>query len=81
MSRVLVTGGSGFLGSHLVERLDAAGHEITVPRSAYHDLRHEDDVVRLFVETKPELVFHLAALAGGIGANQAQPGTSGTRTC
>ena len=74
MSRVLVTGGSGFLGSHLVERLDAAGHEITVPRSAYHDLRHEDDVVRLFVETKPELVFHLAALAGGIGANQAQPG-------
>ena len=74
MSRVLVTGGSGFLGSHLVERLDAAGHKVTVPRSADHDLRREDDVVRLFAETKPELVFHLAALAGGIGANRAQPG-------
>ncbi len=74
MSRVLVTGGAGFLGSHLVEQLDGAGHEIVVPRSADYDLRHEDDVIRLFAETKPELVFHLAALAGGIGANRAEPG-------
>jgi GDP-L-fucose synthase len=74
VSRVLVTGGSGFLGSHLVERLEAGGHDIVVPRSADYDLRREDDVVRLFAETKPELVFHLAALAGGIGANRAQPG-------
>lgn len=74
MSRVLVTGGAGFLGSHLVERLGASRHEITVPRSADYDLRREHDVARLFADTEPELVFHLAALAGGIGANRAEPG-------
>ena len=72
--RVLVTGGSGFLGSHLVERLEREGVEVTVPRSAEYDLRHEDDVVRLFDDAEPELVYHLAALAGGIGANRAEPG-------
>lgn len=74
MSRVLVTGGAGFLGSHLVERLEASGHDVTVPRSAEYDLRREADVVRLFADSQPELVFHLAALAGGIGANRAEPG-------
>ena len=74
MSRVLVTGGAGFLGSHLVERLEAAGHDVAVPRSAEYDLRREPDVARLFADSEPELVFHLAALAGGIGANRAQPG-------
>ncbi len=72
--RVLVTGGAGFLGSHLVERLEEEGHDIFVPRSAEHDLRREADVDRLFAEVRPELVFHLAALAGGIGANRAEPG-------
>jgi GDP-L-fucose synthase len=71
---VLVTGGSGFLGSHLVERLEAKGHEVFVPRSADYDLTHEDDVVRLFADARPETVYHLAALAGGIGANRAEPG-------
>jgi GDP-L-fucose synthase len=71
---VLVTGGSGFLGSHLVERLEREGVEVHVPRSAEYDLRHEDDVVRLFRETEPDVVYHLAALAGGIGANRAEPG-------
>ena len=72
--KALVTGGSGFLGSHVVERLQAAGHEVVVPRSAEYDLTREEDAARLFRETEPEVVFHLAALAGGIGANRAAPG-------
>ena len=72
--RVLVTGGAGFLGSHLVERLNADGHEVVVPRRAETDLTDMADTARVFAETKPELVFHLAAEVGGIGANQANPG-------
>jgi len=71
---VLVTGGAGFLGSHLVERLEAAGHDLFVPRSSDYDLTRQDDVARLFADAKPELVFHLAAEVGGIGANRANPG-------
>ena len=71
---VLVTGGAGFVGSHVVELLEDRGHEVVVPRSADYDLRREADVVRLFDDTNPEVVLHLAALAGGIGANRAEPG-------
>ena len=74
MSRVLVTGGGGFLGSRLVERLEAAGHEVVVARRREYDLTHEADAERLFAEARPELVFHLAAEVGGIGANRANPG-------
>jgi GDP-L-fucose synthase len=70
----LVTGGSGFLGSHLVERLRDDGHEPIVPRRAEFDLTRWDEAERLFEETRPEVVYHLAALAGGIGANRAEPG-------
>ena len=72
--RALVTGGAGFLGSHLVERLEAAGHDVVVPRRRDFDLTHEADTARLFDESEPELVFHLAAEVGGIGANRANPG-------
>src|SRR5947207_10035767 len=72
--RVLVTGGGGFLGSHLVERLVAEGFDPFVARRRDYDLTHEVDAKRLFDEVRPELVFHLAAEVGGIGANRARPG-------
>jgi GDP-L-fucose synthase len=71
---VLVTGGGGFLGSHLVERLRAEGHDPFVARRRDYDLTVDADVERLFAEARPELVFHLAAEVGGIGANRANPG-------
>jgi GDP-L-fucose synthase len=74
VSRVLVTGGNGFLGSHLVERLAADGHDVVAPRARDYDLRHENGATRLFDDAAPEIVYHLAAIAGGIGANRAEPG-------
>ncbi len=72
--KILVTGGGGFLGSHLVERLVADGEEVFVARRADFDLTRDEDTARLFAEAEPELVFHLAAEVGGIGANRANPG-------
>jgi GDP-L-fucose synthase len=72
--RALVTGGGGFLGSHLVERLQADGHEVVVARSADYDLTSMDDTARMFVDADAELVFHLAGEVGGIGANRANSG-------
>ena len=72
--RTLVTGGGGFLGSHLVERLEGSGHEVVVARSADYDLTAMDDTTRLFDDADAEIVFHLAAEVGGIGANRANPG-------
>ena len=72
--RALVTGGGGFLGSRLVRLLGDAGHEVVVPRSRDYDLTSAADTARLFDEAQPELVFHLAAEVGGIGANRANPG-------
>ena len=72
--KVLVTGGGGFVGSHLVERLEAEAHEVFVGRRAEYDLTSMEDTKRLFAAAKPELVFHLAAEVGGIGANRANPG-------
>jgi len=72
--RILVTGGGGFLGSHLVERLERDGHEVVVARRAESDLTSLDDTARLFDRARADLVFHLAAEVGGIGANRANPG-------
>ena len=72
--RALVTGGGGFLGSHLVERLEADGHDVVVARRAEYDLTVMDDAARMFDDADAELVFHLAAEVGGIGANRANPG-------
>ena len=72
--RTVVTGGAGFLGSHLVAKLEADGHEVFVPRRKDYDLTVADDVERLFADARPEIVYHLAAEVGGIGANRANPG-------
>jgi GDP-L-fucose synthase len=72
--RTLVTGGGGFLGSHLVERLEAEGDDVFVARHEDFDLTRQDDAESLFDEARPDRVFHLAGEVGGIGANMANPG-------
>src|SRR5207248_11071012 len=72
-SRILVTGGGGFVGSHLVERLRAQGEDPFVARRRDYDLTVAADVERLLEDARPELVYHLAAEVGGIGANRANP--------
>jgi len=73
--RVIVTGGAGFLGSFVVEQLRAKGcRQIVIPRSQDYDLVQMEAVQRLYAEANPDIVIHLAARVGGIGANQANPG-------
>jgi GDP-L-fucose synthase len=74
--RVLITGGSGFLGSRVVAKLREFGPaEMFIPRRATCDLIEQSNVVRLFEETRPDTVIHLAAHVGGIGANRKNPGS------
>src|SRR5918998_2853941 len=73
--RVVVTGGAGFLGRYVVERLRAfEGVEVVVPRSRDYNLVEGADVARLLEEARPDMVVHLAAVVGGIGHNQKNPG-------
>lgn len=73
---VMVTGGSGFLGRHVVEELESRSDsvEVFVPRSDEYDLRERVDIRRAFTDSKADVVIHLAATVGGIGANRENPG-------
>jgi len=71
--KVLVTGGSGFFGSHLAERLKEQGANVSISRSSENDLTKMDTVLELFEKIKPEYVFHAAADVGGIGYNRLYP--------
>jgi GDP-L-fucose synthase len=72
--RVCVTGGSGFLGSFVVEQLRQSGAtHIFVPRSKEYDLTRPEAIRAMLADAKPDIIIHLAALAGGIGANRARP--------
>lgn len=73
--QVLVTGGAGFLGCYVIEKLHARGcQRVFVPRSMDYDLREKEAIVHLYDQARPDIVIHLAAVVGGIGANQKHPG-------
>jgi len=72
--KVIVTGGSGFLGSFVVEKLNERGvGEVFVPRSSNYDLRQLDGIAEMLNDFEANMIIHLAALAGGIGANRMRP--------
>lgn len=73
--RVMVTGGGGFLGRAVVERVRATGAaDVSVPRSRAYDLRRRAEIDRALVDLRPDVIIHLAAVVGGIGANRENPG-------
>jgi GDP-L-fucose synthase len=72
--RVCITGGAGFLGSFVVEKLQQRGvKELFVPLLENYDLTKQEDIYRMLDDARPDVIIHLAALAGGIGANRARP--------
>ena len=74
--KVIVTGGAGFLGSFVIERLQQRGcKNVFIPRSCEYDLIKEADIIRMLTDVNPDVVIHLAAVVGGIGANRDNPGS------
>jgi GDP-L-fucose synthase len=72
--RICVTGGAGFLGQHLVRNLQSKGaHDIFIPRYPEYDLVKSEDIARMLTDAQPDIIIHLAAHVGGIGANLARP--------
>lgn len=75
--RIVITGGAGFLGQHLQERLRAHGvkqDQLLIPLIEDYDLTRQEDVINMYRRMKPDVVIHLAAEVGGIGANRENPG-------
>ncbi|MGD8753933.1 MAG: NAD-dependent epimerase/dehydratase family protein, partial [Anaerolineales bacterium] len=72
--RVCVTGGAGFLGTFVIEALQKRGaDDVFVPRVEQYDLTEPEAIQRMLQDAQPDIIIHLAALAGGIGVNQARP--------
>ena len=72
--RICVTGGAGFLGQHLVRNLQSKGaRDIFIPRYPEYDLVKGEDIARMLADAQPDIIIHLAAHVGGIGANLARP--------
>lgn len=71
--KILLTGGNGFLGRWVFAALKADHHDVASPARERHDLTIHADTVRAFKEAQPDVVVHLAAIVGGIGANKARP--------
>jgi GDP-L-fucose synthase len=71
--RVCVTGGAGFLGSFVVEKLQSLGADVFVPHIEDYDLVQREAILRMLVDARPQLIMHLAAVVGGIGANRQRP--------
>jgi GDP-L-fucose synthase len=74
--RITVTGGSGFLGSFVIDRLKARGvsaEQIFIPRSKDYDLVQSSEITRMLADSQPDIILHVAALAGGIGVNRRRP--------
>jgi len=73
--RVVVTGGTGFLGSHLIPMIEEKNPEsVFVPKIEEYDLRKKEDIIKMYEDSKADVVIHLAAVVGGIGANRKNPG-------